>query len=189
MARMGTIAVTILAAGLFGWAIPLARVFSAIQPVTVALSIMVAAVFVRLNRGVPSLEWKSLDPTKRKDLTASILNVTTEYGWIIGLNATALACLITLTAIGHGDAAQWPLWIRRSVSGGFGALIALCTARMAYVVWRDIDIVRLQKRLIDEAANKEEVERQRAVAEERVSNIRSANVRPVEVPPPKAWGE
>lgn len=189
MARATTIVVTLLAAGLFAWAVPLARLFGAFQPLIVALSIMVAAVFVRLNRGMPALEWKSLDPVKRKDLTASIVSVTTEYGWIIGINAIALAGLITLSVIGATDAALWPEGVRRGVAGTVGGLVALCAARMAYVVWRDIDIVRLQKRLIDGAASRESNERERALADEKVATTRSANVRPVEIKPPKAWGE
>jgi hypothetical protein len=189
MARATTIVVTLLAAGLFAWAVPLARLYGAFQPLIVALSIMVAAVFVRLNRGMPSLEWKSLDPDKRKDLTASIVSVTTEYGWIIGINAITLAGLVTLSVIGTTDAALWPESVRRAVAGTVGGLVALCAARMAYVVWRDIDIVRLQKRLIDGAASRESDERERALANEKVASIRSANVRPVEVKPPKAWGE
>lgn len=189
MARVTTIVVTLLTAGLFAWAVPLARLFGAFQPLIVAVSIMVAAVFVRLNRGMPTLEWKSLDPDKRKDLTASIVSVTTEYGWIIGINAVALAGLVTLSVIGKDDAALWPVWVQRVVSGAVGAFVALCAARMAYVVWRDIDIVRLQKRLIDGAAARESDERERALADEKVASIRGANVRPVEVKPPKAWGE
>lgn len=189
MARARTIVVTLLAAGLFAWAVPLVRLFGAFQPLIVALSIMVAAVFVRLNRGMPTLEWKSLDPDKRKDLTASIVSVTTEYGWIIGINAVALAGLVTLSVIGAEDAATWSEAVRRAVSGAVGGLVTLCAARMAYVVWRDIDIVRLQKRLIDGAASKEADERERALADERVASIRGANIRPVEVKPPKAWGE
>jgi hypothetical protein len=189
MARATNIVVTLLAAGLFAWAVPLGRLFGAFQPLIVALSIMVAAVFVRLNRGMPSLEWKSLDPDKRKDLTASIVNLTTEYGWIIGTNAVALAGLVTLSVIGTTDAASWPDGVRRAVAGTVGGLVALCAARMAYVVWRDIDIVRLQKRLIDGAASRETNQREKALAAEKVANIRSANVRPVEVKPPKALGE
>lgn len=189
MARATTIVVTLIAAGLFAWAVPLARLYGALQPLIVALSIMVAAVFVRLNRGMPSLEWKSLDPDKRKDLTAAIVSVTTEYGWIIGINAFALAGLVTLSVIGTIDAALWPEGIRRAVSGVVGGLVALCAARMAYVVWRDIDIVRLQKRLIDGAAMRESGERERALADEKVTSIRSANIRSVEVKPPKAWGD
>jgi hypothetical protein len=189
MARVLTIVVTVIAAGLFAWAVPLGRLFGAFQPLIVALSIMVAAVFVRLNRGMPTLEWKSLDPEKRKDLTASIVNVTTEYGWIIGINATVLAGLVTLSVIGATDAELWHATVRRFVSGAVGGLIALCVARMAYVVWRDIDIVRLQKRLIDGTASQEASERERALADDKVASIRSANVRQVEVKPPKAWGE
>lgn len=189
MVRTTTIVVTLLAAALFAWAVPLSRLFAAFQPLIVALSIMVAAVFVRLNRGMPTLEWKSLDPVKRKDLTDSIVGVTTEYGWIIGINAVALVGLVSLSVIGPNDAASWPEAVRRLVSGVLGGLVALCAARMAYVVWRDIDIVRLQKRLIDEAASRESDERERSLASEKVASIRSANVRPVEVKPPKAWGE
>ena len=189
MARTTTIVVTFLATGLFAWAVPLARLYGAFQPLIVALSIMVAAVFVRLNRGMPALEWKSLDPEKRKDLTASIVSVTTEYGWIIAINAVVLAGLVTLSVIGTADAALWPESVRRAVAGMVGGLVALCAARMAYVVWRDIDIVRLQKRLIDGAASREADERARALADDKVANIRAANVRSVEVKPPKAWGE
>lgn len=189
MARVTTIVVTLLAAGLFAWGVPLTRLYGAFQPLVVALSIMVAAVFVRLNRGIPSLEWKSLDPDKRKDLTASIVSVTTEYGWIIGINAVSLTGLVTLSVIGTAEVAWWPESARRVVAGAVGGLVTLCAARMAYVVWRDIDIVRLQKYLIDGAASRELDERERALADEKVANLRSANVRPVEVKPPKAWGE
>lgn len=189
MARAPTIVVTLIVAGLFAWAVPLVRLFGAFQPLIVALSIMVAAVFVRLNRGMPTLEWKSLDPDKRRDLTASIVSVTTEYGWIIGINAAALIGLVTLSVIGADEAASWPEEVRRAVASAVGGLVTLCAARMAYVVWRDIDIVRLQKRLIDGAASKESDERERALADEKVANIRSANVRPVDVKPPKAWGQ
>lgn len=189
MARALTIAVTLLVAGLFAWAVPLARLFGAFQPLIVALSIMVAAAFVRLNRGMPTLEWKSLDPDKRKDLTASIVSVTIEYGWIIGINAIALAGLVTLSVIGAEDATSWPEGVLRAVAGAVGGIVALCAARMAYVVWRDIDIVRLQKRLIDGVASRESDERERALADEKVASIRGANVRPVEVKPPKAWDE
>lgn len=189
MARAITIVVTLAAAGLFAWAVPLVRLFGAFQPLIVALSIMVAAVFVRLNRGMPTLEWKSLDPDKRKDLTASIVSVTTEYGWIIGINATALIGLVTLSVIGAADAAMWPASASRTAAGAIGGLVALCASRMAYVVWRDIDIVRLQKRLIDGAASKESEAKEIALADDKVARIRGANVRPVEVQPPKAWGE
>ncbi|MDP2130701.1 MAG: hypothetical protein U0995_13835 [Erythrobacter sp.] len=189
MARTITIVVTLVAAGLFAWAVPLVRLFGAVQPLIVALSIMVAAVFVRLNRGMPTLEWKSLEPEKRKELTTSIVTVTTEYAWIIGINAAALLGLVTLSVIGAEEAALWPEAGRRIAAGAVGSLVALCAARMAYVVWRDIDIVRLQKRLIDGAAAKESLEQEAAIADKKVMEFKSANLRRVPVEPPKAWGE
>lgn len=189
MARAITIVVTLVAAGLFAWAVPLVRLFDALAPLITALSIMVAAVFVRLNRGMPTLEWKSLDPDDRRGLTAAILRVTTEYGWIIGIIAVVLAGLVTLSVIGKIDASVWPGWARRFASGAVGGLVNLCAARMAYVVWRDIDIVRLQKRLIDGTASRELTEQQSKLADDKVASIRAANVRPVEVKPPRAWSE
>jgi uncharacterized protein (DUF697 family) len=189
MSRAKTIAVAILAAGLFAWGVPLGRLFGAFQPLIVAQSIMVAAVFVRLNRGMPSLEWKSLDPSKRKELTAAIVAVATEYGWIIGINTMALAVLVTLSVIGRWEAASWADEVQRSVSGLVGGLVALSGSRMAYVVWRDIDIVRLQKRLIDDAASREAADQQRALSEDKLASMRSANVRSVETKPPKAWAD
>lgn len=165
------------------------RLFGAFQPLIVALSIMVAAVFVRLNRGMPTLEWKSLDPEKRKDLTAAIVRITTEYGWIIGINAVALAGLVTLSVIGVAEATVWPEWVRRATSGVVGGLVSLCAARMAYVVWRDIDIVRLQKRLIDGTAENESLDRERALADGKVMEFKASNVRRVPIEKPKAWGE
>ena len=89
------------------------------------------AVLVRHNRGMPTLEWKSLNSEKRKDLTASIVAVTTEYDWIIGMIAAVLVGLVPLSAIGKGDAALWPAWARRVASGAVGGLANLSTARIA----------------------------------------------------------
>jgi hypothetical protein len=189
MIRWITIVAVLSAAGLFGWAVPLARLFDATQPLGIALSIMTAAVFVRLNRGMPTLEWKSLDPVKRKTLTTRIVELTTEYGWIIGINAAALLGLVALSVIGKTDAGLWSPWEQRLASCAVGGVGMLCIARMAYVVWRDIDIVRLQKRLIDETGSRESADEQAKVAEDKIASIRSANVRKIEVQPPKAWGE
>lgn len=189
MARALTIFATLAAAGLFGWAVPIERLFGAFQPLMVALSIMVAAVFIRLNRGMPTLEWKSLEPTDRKGLTAAIVRLTKEYGWIIAIVALTLVAIVSLSVVGSEQVAEWNVWLRRIVSGALGGALGLSSARMAYVVWRDIDIVRLQKRLIDGVADKEEGERQAALADEKVMEFKSANVRRVPVEKPKAWGE
>lgn len=190
MARWITIVAVALGAALFAWAVPLARLFDALPSMITALSIMVAAVFVRLNRGMPTLEWKSLDPDERKNLTSRIVGLAKEYGWIIAINAATLLGLVTLSVVGKAEvAAYWPSLAQRLAAGAIGGLGALCVARMAYVVWRDVDIVMLQKRLVDGTATREWTEQQGKLADEKVASIRSANVRKVDVAPPKAWGE
>ncbi len=197
MVRILNIAVTLIAAGIFWWWIPLARLFDAFQPITVALSIMIAAVFVRLNRGMPTLEWKSLAPDGRAALTTKIVDLAAEYGWIIAVNSIALAGLVSLLVIGKEEllvlgkdrSTYWPVWTPQAFSAAVGGIGALCVARMAYVVWRDIDIVRLQKGLIDGIAARELNDQQEKRLDENVTNIRAASVRKIEVSAPKAWGE
>jgi hypothetical protein len=115
--------------------------------------------------------------------------VTIEYAWILGINAAVLAGLVALLAVGRSDAASWPEWVQRIISGGIGGAIGLCVARMAYVVWRDIDIVRTQKHLVDATATKEQGDQDQLLADAKISKIKSASLRSVEVWPPKAWGE
>lgn len=190
MARWLTIAAVILSAGLFAWGVPLLRLFGALQPLITAISIMVAAVFVRLNRGMPTLEWKSTAPEDRKRLTAHMVAITKEYGWIISINAATLIGLVALSTVGKDDVLSfWPAWAQRLASGAIGAGCALCIARMAYVIWRDIDVVTLQKRLIDGTATREQVESEARSADDKVALIRSAGVRKVGIAAPQTWGD
>lgn len=190
MARALTIIGVVAAASLFGWGVPLSRLFGAFQAVIVALSIMIAAILVRLNRGMPTLEWKSLDPSKRADLTASIVSLTREYGWIIAIMALLLAGLICLQVIGKDEIeALWPTLVQRIGSGAVGAGIVLAISRMAYVIWRDLDIIRLQKKLIDGLAAKDVAELETKSATNKIADIRSANLRPIASAEPKNWGD
>lgn len=188
MARIGTFLAAAGLAGVFAWGVPLLRLFGAFQPMTVAVSIMIAAVFVRLNRGMPTLEWKSLDPERRAELTRKIVDVSREYIWIVAIQAVSLVGLVTMNVVGADTVqADWPSWAQRMASGTIGGLAGLCIARMAYVIWRDYDIVGLQKRLIDGTAEKEAVEKQAQLSELKFLDIRAAGLRGVGVAKPKEW--
>ena len=91
--------------------------------------------------------------------------------------------------IGAADAAEWRSEVSRSIAGAIGGLVALCASRMAYVVWRDIDIVRLQKQLIDGLADREAASEQIALAESKILDIKTAKIRKMPIEPPRAWGE
>jgi hypothetical protein len=148
MIRALTIAATLLAALVFGAEIPLVRLFNVLQSLSVAVSIMIAAVLVRLNRGMPSLDWKNISANERAQLTERILEITREYIAIVAIYSAFLIVIIFLTAVGKDDVQKLlppsVQWLSAAAIGG-GAV--LCIARMAYVIWRDLDIVKLQKHL------------------------------------------
>ena len=182
---LGTTATAaIVAAILFGWAVPLLRLFDGFQPMTVALSIIVAALLVRLNRGMPTLDWKSLRQDDRERLTGSVLALTKEYVAILAINVVLLVVLVSLMTIGKVAIQSWtsaiPSWtnlISPVVSGAIGALVALCLARM---IWRDFDIVRLQKKLLDAAGERDQAEAQSKIANEKMGEIRASSIRRVQ---------
>jgi hypothetical protein len=178
MWRLANTAIVVTTGAAFAAWVPLDRFVDSLQPTVVALSIMAAGLLVRLNRGMPALDWKSLDPVKRKVLTEQVVELVREYLFVLGLQLIALVSLVTLAALAKPP----PLvptepWIERSVVGFVGALIAMCLTRMAFIVWRDYDIVRLQKHLIDEAADKEASEQSSKAATEKVNSIKAAGLR------------
>ena len=190
MIRPLTIVVVFGLGCLVGWAVPLSRLFDAFQPLIVALSIMIAALFVRLNRGMPTLEWSSLDPAKRTELTTRIVELSREYGLIVAINAITLSCLLTLIVVSKDDIrVNWPMWAQQITAGVIAALVALGVMRMAYVVWRDYDIVILQKYLIDQSAARNLAEAENKKAAEKISEIRSSGLRKIPLGDPRALGE
>lgn len=177
---------------LFWAVVPLARLFDAFQPMVVALSIIIAAVFVRLNRGMPTLEWKSLEPNNRKKLTKKIVDLSKEYVLIVAINGVALLSIVTLIVVGK-DAlvgnkdlpAILSEQAQKVIAAGVGALFSLCFAKMAYVVWRDCDIMELQKYLIDHIAEHEEAEHQKDISEVKLSEMKASMLRNQPVSPSK----
>jgi hypothetical protein len=189
MGRNITLVACVVGALIFYWYVPIDRLFKALQPLIVTLSIIVAAVFVRLNRGMPTLEWKSLDPTKRAELTSKIVDLTHEYAAIVAAAALACLLLLVLAVIGECDLKLWSATKGSVISGFVGVAMSLCIARMAYVVWRDVDVVKLQKVLIDTAAVDERSRTDVALAEGKLERMREATVATPPVPPPSTWDD
>src|SRR4051812_26590039 len=138
--RWLTLLLMIGAGAIAWWLFPLRNLFAAFQPLTVALSIMVAGILVRLNRGMPTIDWKSLEPDERKRITSAVRDLTREYLNILAANALLAAGFIALTAIGQSQTCAWPEVSQRLASSALAAVGALCAIRMTYVVWRDYDI-------------------------------------------------
>jgi hypothetical protein len=188
MLMLLTIGAVLACAVVFGQWVPLVRLYGAFQPLTVALSIVVAAIFVRLGRGMPTLDWKSMDLGSRTRLTSAIVALTREYAIITAINVALLAIIVVLTVLGKDEVqATWPPTIQREVSFLVGGSICLCVCRMAYVVWRDLDIVRLQKHLIDASASREAADNEVRTAANKIADIRAAGLRKVANRDPPSW--
>jgi hypothetical protein len=167
-----------------------------LQPIIVVLSIMAAALLVRLNRGMPTLDWKSLDADERKLLTEKVVGLTREYMTVLLLQGLTLVALLALAASKGATHARAPVEQPTELTAHnfeppilfiVGTLIAFCIARMGYIIWRDYDIVRLQKKLIDDAADRETVVKASHDALNKVTAIRSSGLRAGPKVEPTAW--
>jgi hypothetical protein len=196
MIRVATIVSFVVGASFFWRCVTLADLSSILQPLIVAISIMAAALLVRLNRGMPTLDWKSLDVSDRKTLTGKIVRLSREYMVVLSIQALTLLLLLIVqlenaglqsALVGDGDM-QSPL-VQRVILALTGGFLALSIFRMAYIVWRDYDIVRLQKKLIDDSADKEAVDKASAEALSKVAAIREAGVRGGPKPEVSGWSE
>lgn len=182
--------VSLLAAGLSAWKLPAALVGDISQSSLTATSLMVGAIFVRLNRGIPSLEWKNLDPLDRKKLTKSIVKLTTDY--VRALIYAVIFVVVLLFGIGlkqHIKSLNYQSWQGYVLSFVFGLFGMILLLQMGYVVWRDLDIIKLQKNLIDRAADKEEAVLQRETAEGHIKKMQDSQVKFGILKPAKGWEE
>lgn len=175
-----------------GWAayryVEIGRIMLVIPSIMVVTSIMVAAVLVRLNRGMPALEWKSIPPDDRMKLTAAIVGVARHYVGALILMGTILTAVLILASFGTGAVGGWPEGVRQGLSASLCGLLALSVYQMGFIVWRDLDIILLQKTLIDTMADSEKYASEVADAQERGKMIKS-QLRSVPTTPPKAFGE
>ena len=113
-----------------------------------------------------------------------------EYGLIVALNASTLCGLVALIVIGKDDIHMgWPGAAQHLTAAMIGAMMALSVARMSYVIWRDYDIVKLQKYLIDTLAARDVSDAEAKASGDKITDIRSAGLRKIMVGEPKAWGE
>lgn len=181
----------VLGVGLAFWRwVPFGTLFPAFQPLTTTLSIFMAAVLVRLNRGMPTLEWKSLDPDRRSQLTGRIVAAVVDYVGVLCIIGVVLLSMLVLSTLTQPFVvANWGEPEAAVSSGLFGGILSLCLVRISLVVWRDVEIVKLQKQLIDASASKDSTEREIQSAVDKIVTIKATGLRKVAVSEPRAWVE
>jgi hypothetical protein len=84
---------------------------------------------------------------------------------IAALSILALFAALFVDKLSFAAKPETMLWLATA----FGALLGMLLSRMAYVVWLDLDIVQLQKRIILSAAQAEQAKEQTRIAEEKIA--------------------
>lgn len=114
-------------------------------------AIFAAAVLVRLNRGLPSVEWKFVEEDALKRLMDRMEEVTRDYVAVLLVIFSGMVSAVTLLVI--GDDFDWGgVEITRVVSGICGGLFGLSLSRMAHLVWLDVSIFKLQRAVVESSA-------------------------------------
>src|SRR5690606_7559702 len=93
--------------------------------------------------------------------------------------------LVALLGLGPAEAVLMPENARRAAVACFVLAVSFSLVWMGYVIWRDYDIVRLQRTVIDGAADREARDKQVAEAERKTNQMRSSAtaVEPTKVKP------
>ncbi|MDR6657782.1 hypothetical protein J2W51_000324 [Tardiphaga robiniae] len=186
MIRLATIGV----AGIWGYVFSRWMSFDLLQEITqpliVAISIMAAALLVRLNRGMPTLDWQSLEVADRKLLTQRIVELSQEYMFVLAIEFATLLLLLLISVTAGSEVRELP-YASEITLGLLGAMLGLSVSRMAYIVWRDTDIIRLQKKLIDDSADRQAIEKASREAITTAASIRAAGLKDPSKPEVTSW--
>ena len=141
---------TALAIGLlFALAVPLSALDRMLPSLLIALAIVVAALLLRAG---PTLDadLRGLDPVRRCRLTRRLVERSQSCVRLIALFCITMAGLLVLTAAG---AERVALLLspghEKMMAGLIGSALGLCLAAVPEIARRDLDLLRLQKRLID----------------------------------------
>jgi hypothetical protein len=175
MMRLLHIVLPAIAAYCFWQWVSIVQLPLTLPQMSTALSIFIAAVLVRLARGMPTLDWKTIPIDSRQNLTKQLVDISREYA---GLLALLMLLLVFVVAI--GSLSSWLTSLHenlgRAVSAVVGFLVMLSILRFGYVVWRDLDIVSLQKAVIDKMADQEGAAKNVGIAQEKLDQMRRANL-------------
>jgi len=185
MLRLSQLFLAVGSALVFWHWVDLEHLSQVFQTLTSAVSILLAAVFVRLNRGLPTLDWKVVSPTDRTAITSRLVQISLDYVGVLIVGMLVLAAIIVLGAADPEWIACLPVRWQSAISAGTGILLSIFLFRMGYVVWLDLDIIQLQKAVIDrieekeraDKANEEKDVRAREKAADKIEAIKQASLK------------
>lgn len=168
--RLFTMISVVGCAALAGWLIPIDEWAAVAKSMMTVLAIFAAAILVRLNRGMPTIDWSKVNAKDRAKLVTDIQKLAREYGVTLVFVGGALVLFLILDRSGTTSPlgvaiAKKSHSLPVAISAVAGAVSSFVLVRIAYVVWRDIDIVDLQAGVIAQAANADLMEQSLGTAD------------------------
>ena len=146
-----------------------------VSPLLAVLSIFAAGILVRLNRGIPTIDWKSVDADATHRLLNQLEAVAKEYVAVFCIIVLSIVVVFAASFVDQSKIENAPR-IQQWLAGSFGFLFGVLSGRMGYIVWRDLDIVRLQKAVILSAATEEVAKSELAAAQEKLTAMSAARL-------------
>ena len=134
---------------LFGFHVPLADLDNVAPSLLITMAIVVGALLMRSEKPIgPGL--RGLDPVKRCRLTRRMVERSQDYGRLIALFSVTMAGMLALTAVGAQDIANaLSQEHQRLMAGVIGAALGICLVAVPEIARRDLEILRMEKRLVD----------------------------------------
>ena len=125
------------------WHLDLEVWLAAAPGVMVSLSVIAAAILFRLGRGLPGFSVDELNVEDIRKLTSAYTAVAKRLGTILVLVGLAIGSVIAAYFVG-----ETPLWVRPAVTslGMFSLALVIC--RAVALVRGDLDLIRLQAKLL-----------------------------------------
>ena len=156
------------------------RWVAVVPEVMVCMSILAAAVLFRLGRGFPELPVDELSVERVQRLTAAYKEVGPRLAFVLVFTMLAILSLAVMRFAlpVRPDLPVWP--ICREVMGTSVFFAVLAAIRGGWLIYGDINLIRLQASLIEEEA----ILRHARVTRERLEN--AVRERPFETP--KSYG-
>lgn len=149
---MGRLSFPLTALGmafLFGRFVPLSELDRLTPTLLITMAIVVAGLLLRSEKTIAH-DLRSLDPVQRCRLTRHMVERTQAYGRLIGAFSITMAGLLVLTAVGTETVADALSPGHNQLAAGvIGAALGICLAAVPEIARRDLEIQRMEKRLID----------------------------------------
>lgn len=113
----------------------------------VLLAVLLAAVFVRLARGMPTIPYEKVAPSRARTATRAFRALVSAYVHTFWIFVTAIILNLLVSLLKPEEAAAMPAWLMPSV---LTAVDGLVIVSIIFLIMSDVALARTQADMMDE---------------------------------------